>query len=410
MVLVAIAWVAWVPAVRGATLKDNFATRETVKAAPLEATGSNVGAGREAGEPVPTALGAAGHSVWLGWEAPGSGYFTFSTCASAIHTVLATYAGSELDKLSEEESEANFGGPECSGIRNGITSLFLTGGKVQVLVDGNGFYVPPALPPTTEGPVSLRIEATPPPPNDDFANAAAIAGKTFEEPDGTRFYFADVFGYNWNASKQTGEPKHAGDQGGASVWYTWTAPESGTARISLCCGTANLLGVYTGGAVNALAPVQSGKGSVEVPVSAGTTYRIAVDSEFSLFLGGTLDDRFDLMVGMNLAPGARPPAGGSDSLSAPDDRAPETTIVRKKVRPRAHSATFAFTASEPGSFGCRLDGRPVTACASPKTYRDLKPGQHTFKVVAIDAAGNQDPTPAVARLGIPKPKHPKAKA
>jgi hypothetical protein len=105
----------WLPVAGAATLKDNFASRETVQAASVDAIGSNVGASREAGEPVPTAISAAGHSVWLGWEAPSSGYVTMSTCGSAIPTVLATYAGSELSKLSELNSKANFGGPECSG-------------------------------------------------------------------------------------------------------------------------------------------------------------------------------------------------------------------------------------------------------------------------------------------------------
>ena len=36
-----------------------------------------------------------------------------------------------------------------------------------------------------------------------------------------------------------------------------------------------------------------------------------------------------------------------------------------------------------------------TACASGKTYTGLKPGLHTFRVRAIDPAGNRDPTAAV---------------
>jgi hypothetical protein len=396
------------PVVAGAaTLKDNFASRETVKAVPVEATGSNVGAGTETGEPVPAALSAAGHSLWFGWEAPGSAYVTLSTCNSAIPTVLATYVGSEVDKLSEEESRASFGGPECSGVRNGITFLALTGAKVQVRVDGNDFFVPPALPPTTEGPLALRIETTPPAPNDDFANAQALTGTITEEPDGARFYAADEFGYNWNATKESGEPKHAGDSGGSSVWYSWTAPESGLARIGLCCGTAQLLGVYTGGAVNALTPVQSGKGSVEVSVTAGTTYRIAVDSEFSFFLGGTFDDSFDLTIGMNLEPSARPPGGGGPPASSPSAgvNPPKTTIFKTKVRSKAHAASFFFRSDEPGSsFRCKLDKRKASACGSPKGYTGLAPGPHFFKVYAIDAAGNSDATPAAAHFSISPPR------
>jgi len=38
---------------------------------------------------------------------------------------------------------------------------------------------------------------------------------------------------------------------------------------------------------------------------------------------------------------------------------------------------------------------PWTACSSPRTYRGLGVGMHTFRVRAIDAAGNMDSTAAV---------------
>jgi hypothetical protein len=34
------------------------------------------------------------------------------------------------------------------------------------------------------------------------------------------------------------------------------------------------------------------------------------------------------------------------------------------------------------------------ACASPRTYRNLATGLHTFRVRAMDQNGNVDPTPA----------------
>jgi hypothetical protein len=394
-----------VPAAEAVTLQNNFASRETVKAAPLTATGSNVGAGREAGEPVPTAISPAGHTVWLGWEAPSSAYFTFSTCASSISTVIAFYVGSEVNNLSEEQSQASFAGPECSGIHSGITSLFFTGGKVQIMVDGNSFHPASEPPPVTEGPLTLQIEKTPPPPNDNFASAAPLTGQITEEPNGTRSYFGDQSGYNYNATKETGEPKHDGDQGGASVWYTWTAPESGVARFGLCCGATTLLGVYTGNAVNALTPVGSGKGSVEVPVTAGATYRVAVDSEFQFFLGTPIDDKFDLAVAENLVPG--PGFGGGGGSGAPRDTTPPQTTISKNVLKRKPPIfVFRFTSNEPRStFRCSLDGRPFKACASSRTFKKPVPGRHRLRVYAVDAAGNADPTPAVAKFRFPQQKH-----
>lgn len=65
-------------------------------------------------------------------------------------------------------------------------------------------------------------------------------------------------------------------------------------------------------------------------------------------------------------------------------------------------AKFTFRSSEAGSrFECKLDKRKTRACTSPKRYTGLRPGRHTFKVWAIDPAGNKDPTPVKRRFRIP---------
>jgi hypothetical protein len=59
------------------------------------------------------------------------------------------------------------------------------------------------------------------------------------------------------------------------------------------------------------------------------------------------------------------------------------------------SATFTFASNEPASsFACSLDGGGVTTCASPKTYTNLPDKTHTFRVQAVDRAGNADATAA----------------
>jgi hypothetical protein len=78
-----------------------------------------------------------------------------------------------------------------------------------------------------------------------------------------------------------------------------------------------------------------------------------------------------------------------------DATAPETTISSAPKSGTATSATFAFSATEGGTFECRLDGAPFAVCASPKGYSPLRPGDHRFEVRAVDTAGNADPTPAL---------------
>jgi hypothetical protein len=79
-----------------------------------------------------------------------------------------------------------------------------------------------------------------------------------------------------------------------------------------------------------------------------------------------------------------------------DTTPPETTVASApKSGAVATTATFAFSASEPASFECKLDDTPFAVCSSPKRYDSLATGQHRFEVRAIDAAGNPDATPAV---------------
>ncbi|MGH3085952.1 MAG: hypothetical protein ACRDSJ_01375, partial [Rubrobacteraceae bacterium] len=79
-----------------------------------------------------------------------------------------------------------------------------------------------------------------------------------------------------------------------------------------------------------------------------------------------------------------------------DATPPDTTITSgPPAKTKKTTASFSFT-SEPGArFQCSLDGAAFTDCASPKTFTGLSRKKHTFRVRAIDRAGNVDPTPAV---------------
>ncbi len=126
------------------------------------------------------------------------------------------------------------------------------------------------------GALAARIGAQAQPANDAFANAWTMTG-------------ALVFtnGSSLGASKETGEPNHAGNPGGRSVWFNWTAPKSGQIRVHTIGSAFNtLLAVYTGSAVNALTQIAAnndgpgigGASLVEFIASQGTTYRVVVDA------------------------------------------------------------------------------------------------------------------------------------
>ncbi len=82
-----------------------------------------------------------------------------------------------------------------------------------------------------------------------------------------------------------------------------------------------------------------------------------------------------------------------------DTRKPNTKIVKhpkKLVRTKAKRAKvkFRFRATQKGSrFSCKLDKGEWRKCGASRTY-EVKLGKHTFRVRAIDRAGNADRSPA----------------
>jgi RTX calcium-binding nonapeptide repeat (4 copies) len=113
-----------------------------------------------------------------------------------------------------------------------------------------------------------------PPANDGFGAAQPIAGEEGE-----------LTATSKEATKEAGEPAHAGNPGGASVWFRWTAEREGTVTVWVTVPTFDtVLGVYTGSAVGSLTEVASNddygastRSRVTFQVVPGTEYRIAVD-------------------------------------------------------------------------------------------------------------------------------------
>ena len=98
-------------------------------------------------------------------------------------------------------------------------------------------------------------------------------------------------------------------------------------------------------------------------------------------------------------------ASPATSSFAVDTADPDTAIGRVTVKHRPGKATIRFTGSDsapagPPNFRCSIDGAAFKSCRSPKVYRGLDPGRHKVRVGAVDAAGNEDSTPARTRLKI----------
>jgi hypothetical protein len=174
---------------------DNFASAWPITATPYSTNTSNAGATRETGEPYHYGS-TNGHSVWWTWTAPTSGPMQVNTTNGSIRTGVAIYTGSSVSALTLVSAARG----------NHIVDFVAVAGTThQIAAD--------SLDAGVTGNFTLRLTGSDPSPaNDAFASATAIPGNSYNLS----------FASNAGATKEPGEPAHAGDPGGKSLWWRWT--------------------------------------------------------------------------------------------------------------------------------------------------------------------------------------------
>ncbi len=252
-------------------VNDSFAKATTLVNDSGSWSGNNSGATKEAGEPN-HAGEAGGKSVWFTWTPTSSGRAQFNTTGSTFNTLLAAYTGSAVGSLTPVASNAN-------GKASTINFPVNAGTTYKIALDGVG---------GASGSYLLNYQLGLAPSNDKFSNAVVIPNAQAT---------GQFTGQSQNATKEAGEPDHAGDAGGRSLWYSWTAPASGYITLTTTGSDFDtLLAVYTGAAVNSLTPVASAKSgstsTVAFPVAAGDKYMIAMDGAGGAFGFGRLSWEF----------------------------------------------------------------------------------------------------------------------
>jgi hypothetical protein len=249
-----------VPAMASAAppANDNFADAEVIASFPKAVPGSvpvfgrNDEATREPGEPQHRGVPPGGHSVWWNWTAPANVTVQMSVCGSGSGGVVAVYTGDAVESLTAVTAVYQPGSTPCQ-----MRFRAAAGQLYHVVFDD------PLV-----GLLQLNLER--PPSNDDFVDAERIVG-----------FPATARGNADIASREAGEPKHAG-KAWASIWWRWAAPSTGATLVTTCGSKA--LAVYTGEDLQGLSEVVSdyGHGScssgsaVAFHAIAGREYRIAV--------------------------------------------------------------------------------------------------------------------------------------
>ncbi len=291
---------------------DLFANAAVLTGLSATVSGTNVSATKEKGEP---AIGgnAGGASVWYTWTAPVSGRVVLNTTGSDFNTLLGVYTGVKVSPLKLIAGNDNAGTLTQT---SAVVFNAVAGTIYQIGVDGfKG----------ATGNISLNLTETPAPPNDNFANAVVLTGLS-----------ATYTGTNAAATRQTSEPKILKNAGGASVWFTWTAPSAGLVNLDTLGSDFNtLLGVYTGTKISPLKLIASNDNAgsltqtsaVSFHAVANTVYRIAVDG-----LGGATGN-----LTLNLA---ETPAPLNDNFA--------NALVLSNILPVSWSGTNAAATRETG--------------------------------------------------------------
>lgn len=242
---------------------DNFVNALSIIGTSVSA--NNATATKEAGEPS-HAGNIGGRSLWWCLATTNTVPVTLDTLGSSFDTLLAVYTGTAVNALTPVASNDDIQPGVTQQSRVNFTAV--AGRIYRIAVDGYFNFGSG----TSSGTINLNLH----PGNNDFVACLVLAGPKVQ-----------LGGFNGGAGKEAGEPNHAGNFGGNSVWYCWTAPNGGLVEVNTLGSTFDtLLAVYTGSAVNTLTLVAQDD-DIQVPfnvrsrvtfnATAGTLYRIVVD-------------------------------------------------------------------------------------------------------------------------------------
>ncbi|OYY92507.1 MAG: hypothetical protein B7Y41_15595 [Hydrogenophilales bacterium 28-61-23] len=196
------------------------------------------------------------------------------------------------------------------------------------------------------------------PSNDTYASASTLTGLGGLST-----------GWNLNATKETGEPNHAGNSGGKSVWWKWVAPAAGTLTVN-SHGSAidTLLGIYTGGSVSTLTTAASNDNDgaagstsgVSLAVQSGVAYAFALDGKAAasgaLTLNWSLAQAqsiaFDPLADQSVNAGVTLSASASSGLAVSfSSNTPAICTVAGNVASLIAAGTCSLAANQAGNAG-----------------------------------------------------------
>lgn len=345
---------------------DNFANATVVSALPFSDSGDLNGTTTEPGEP-----GGCFE------QAPQTVWYAFTPAADMV--IKADLDGSDFGVVSSvyEAAGSGFDGLQfldCIGF----------GGSSHVAAQaGTTYYL--QVKSTVVGTANLQfhLQEVPPPPNDDFADAAQV----------TTVPFSETVEHLIAATREPGEPVScAGGTQLGTVWWAFMPTATGTYSVNFDGPLSPWFDVYTGTSLADLNVVACSSGAVVTfQANAGTTYYLRAGGMFTLDFPQTF--RIDA---------ASPPVAAF--LFSPSDPSVFDTVQ------------FSDVSSDPGGVGIQSqawtfgDGGTAEGCCP--THRYARDGDYTVGLTVTTPDGRTGSSSqvvqvrthdvAIVRVGVPK--------
>ena len=348
---------------------DDFANAVAVDPSSLPFNDSVVidEATLEGGEP--TACYSASRTVWYSITPTANGVIRADIGGSSFYD-RALYA--------YRQDGAGFGGLStvacASPYYNGLSSVSFNvqAGKTYYLQAGSVFF--------STGSLSLSVQFSPSPANDDFAAATPIDGVPFSDSVDTTA-----------AGVQPGEPTPSCGyfSATATVWYAFTPPSTGSYTVSTPNGYTRIA-AFTGNTLGNLAELacRAYGSPLTFQATAGTTYYLQVE--------GMWGNRGTINLHLDVAPA--PVAG---FFSSPGDPSIFDTV---QFYDQSYDPGGNSFASEVWDFG---DGGTFSGPGCCATHRFSADGTYTVRLTVTTtdgriASGTHDVVVKTHDVGIAK--------
>ncbi len=254
---------------------DAFATATVIGALPFSDVVDISAATTEAGEPLSSCSGGSSsqRTVWYSFT-PAVTAVVRASVNAGFSTVVGVYTGG-LGGLAEITCRSPF-------VVRDATFLAQAGTTYHIQVDGMF---------NQTGVVELRLEVVPPPANDLFVNATAIAALPFSDA-------LDLTAATNEAGEPT-TPSCAAPYGGigSSAWYRFTPAETGSISANAFnSGFSTVVVAYTGTSVTGLTEVGCGV------FGNRSTFRALANTTYYFQVGGLFGQTGSLQFHLEVTP------------------------------------------------------------------------------------------------------------